>query len=334
MSRYTAIAVDQIPVDTKGCCTVDLYIHLPTAKKYLRFLVKGESLSSKKIEALKKQKHEHVYTTEGEAVNAVPSEENASAQPHEHAEFLGKMEVLGNETEQRLRDVYREIFDAETKDPKAILTKVEALSDEIVLAVAPEVRGLRDVLLKSTHHIDLLNDVAAISSFAILFAFANGFTSQRCYRDLCTACVIMDLALMEFSEEDRKTFLLLPEKLDLKKLVQMRNHPARSYEIAQQKLKNISEDTMELIQNHHELHNGKGYPRGIRTDTLLPLVRTLSLAVEVFDRLKAASLRGESLSMPQLFAVLIADTGTASDRDHSPDLLQTIMGFMDIPAAA
>ncbi|BCS89083.1 HD-GYP domain-containing protein [Pseudodesulfovibrio sediminis] len=79
------------------------------------------------------------------------------------------------------------------------------------------------------------------------------------------------------------TILNKPGKLNKKEMNVMRTHPLRGFEIlkAQQE---IPDAVLRAALEHHERHDGSGYPRGLKGDEISDISRLLAV-VDVYDAL-------------------------------------------------
>jgi HD-GYP domain-containing protein (c-di-GMP phosphodiesterase class II) len=321
-----------IPKDDQGRVLVDLYVHLPTASKYIKYIQAGELIEPEKLEAIQRHPVPNFFRLEeatpltAEAVQAVVEP------PKVDPEGFNK-EVLGESLKEEMKDLFK-VFKSGDLPSGEVLKRFEGMTDKLVATIAPEVKSLNNFLKNQEKYLKLMNDSAAISTLAIMAAYANGFDSKKVYRDLSYATVVMDVGLSDVPEEEILQYYKDRTQLPPDRLKFIQNHPVRSHQLAQEKLKSLSDMTLQLILNHHELYNGKGYPRGVRTETLFPVSRVLSLAVDVFEYVKQAELNGEKKSLLEIVGVLKNDGGEAHMRRHNKKLVDSFHTFLANEGAA
>jgi response regulator RpfG family c-di-GMP phosphodiesterase len=339
--KFRVVDVEKVPRNGQGRVELSLYIHLPAAQRFICFVVKGDELTTRKLDALRHHVDPHLYVLASESVGQGDAVEGLRIDTYVD-EFKksfedGKvkipevrMEVISKDAEKELRYLYKSVLDPNAADDPSITAKLSKMADDVVQIVAPEVKDIKSHLLRSMKYLHLMNDAASITSLSILFALANGFDSQKSYKELSYATLIMDLSLSEFDEPTMLQYYRDMTKLSPEQLQKARMHPIRSHELAVQKLKSLTDLTMQLIQNHHELYNGKGFPRGVRNESLSPIARILSLAVDTFEAMKRHNLEtGGSMTIPEALRAFIADSIEPHQRRHNTSLVQKTLKFLD-----
>jgi response regulator RpfG family c-di-GMP phosphodiesterase len=356
---YSKINLKDIPLDAQGNTLVDLFVFLPTSKRYIRFIAKGEAVESERTDLLANHTVNDLFvsgsslqiaklTTETnqtlvikgdkEPSNSAPSLVVGSESglipellsPLQELPAELKSETIGKLAQIELQKTYKNLMDPSVTDSEKILSELELKADQILTIVAPDIKDLKKHLIGILKHIGLMSDSAATTALAILISLAQGYDSKKSFRDLTLACLIMDCSLSEFTEEHIRQFYVDAEKLPPEVLQKIRKHPIKSYELAQSKLKSISDGTMQLILNHHELFNGKGYPRGVRSESLFPMVKVLALAVDIFELIKRTMILGEQLNLTHIFAQLRQANAEPHLRRHNRKLIDSLFKYLEI----
>jgi len=323
-NHFKEVTVSEIPRDPTGNVAIDVYVFLPILKKYVIFVAAGNEFSERKQEVLQKHTVPKLFV-DGRALGAP---KGGATGPTEALPEGATSEVLGEKTTQELRTIFQALMDPTSKDFMSTTQKIESMADDLVAVLAPDVKNLKDRMIQNTKYLGLMNDSAAITTIAVLAAFANGFDSTRSYRDLANACLIMDLSLMEFDDETIKGYYTNRSALPPGVLAKILEHPTKSYGVAAGKIKTINDAALQLILHHHEFHNGKGFPRGIRSETLFPLARILALAVDVFEHLKASELKKTPVTLNQAMLALKEDGVEPHSRRHSKKVIDHMINFL------
>jgi len=328
---YERISEREIPMDNEKRVLLDLYILMPASKRYIKFVPKGEIYSDEKKDKLKKHILPNIFILPSEFSQAQNEKNNINK--IEVPEGFA-VEVLGKRATKNLRVIYTDLLDEGEKDPEAILSNLQHSADQILSLVAPESKEITSIFMNNAKYINLMNDACAITSLAVMFAFANGFDSKKSYLELTQAALVMDVALSNLSEEDKEKMYCDFDALSIEIKDLILNHPKSSYDLVTKKLKGLSEITMQLVLNHHELFNGKGFPRGVRTESLFPLVKVLALAVDVHHKLKTAGYKGEEADLVGTILEIHNDKAEAHLRRHNRALTQKILNFFNSAEAA
>ncbi len=293
---YVKTDFDKIPKDQSGRALLDVFVHMPSSDRYIRLICAGDEINQRKQELIKLHSDPTFYLIKSEA--ETPTDvliiKGNAAKAEEEKAFVIKNPSLSRETETELRQTFKTFLDPAVP-PETATQKIEAQAEKVLEAVAPDTQDLRAAMIKNMAYLRLMNESSAITSIAVLVALANGFDSKKSYKDLCYACLVMDASLAEFTNEELDEYYQLGPKVRPELWDRIRKHPTRSHDIAQSKLRSISDVGLQLILNHHELYNGKGYPRGVRSESLFPMVRVLALSVDIFEHMKRSEINGEQI---------------------------------------
>jgi HD-GYP domain-containing protein (c-di-GMP phosphodiesterase class II) len=323
-SSFEKLNLERLPLDDAGVLKEDLFIHLPTAQRFVRFLVQGDEISDDRLNALRRHPDPALYRRKGTQGPEGPSVTLITSEKELPADL--RVEVISKKTQDELKTIFKGLMDP-AADPIRITAQFESQSEQVLQAVAPDTKNLRDVLARNVHHAMIMNDVAAMTTISVFVALAAGFDSKKSYRDLSLACLIMDASLSEFQPMDIQQYYADRSKLRPEILTAMLKHPIRSHQLAQEKLKSLSDVTMQLILNHHELFNGKGYPRGLRSESLFPMVKVMALAVDLYEHMKAAELAGQSLGLSEALYMLRDESVDPHMKRHSKKLIDQVITY-------
>ncbi|NCN42637.1 hypothetical protein GW916_15475 [bacterium] len=345
----------------------DLYVHLPKSNRFIRYIIKGESWDENKEEMLGKHADQKLYTRSSSADPSIISDQaknppspkkvlegdgpeatevrifkgdRPQTDPAAKAIFLSDAEASIDEPKvvdlneiitKELKTLFRFMADPEIKDPSTTLESLQVASAEILDRVAPEVANLRDVLLKNTKYLLVMNDAAAITSISIFIAMSHGFTSRKVFHDLSMAVLLMDSPLAEYEDANVVQFYKDPSKLDPAILKKIKLHPKMAHIGVRDRMKSVSENILQLILSHHELYNGEGYPHGIRSESLSTLSRSLSLSVNIFEIMKREHLNGNDIEMLDALRELEEKDAEPHTRRHHRRLVMESINYIVKP---
>lgn len=241
----------------------------------------------------------------------------------ENAEFLKKPIA------QELKKIFNESIDSAPGQLSLEDTPVAELSQKLLKAIAPEIDNFRSHLKKIPQYVGVMDDSAAMTAISTLVAIARGQSSRSIFKDLSYACLFMDFSLLDVSTEEWKTYYLEPSKISDALEEKIFNHPRRSYDIVQKKFKNLPDIVGQMILGHHELFNGKGYPRQIRSELVAPLVRILAFAVDIFEFMKRAHMRGQSVPLNEAVEYYLNEPVEPHLRRHGLTLCREVLEFLN-----
>lgn len=237
-------------------------------------------------------------------------------------------EVLGDEAKEKLRSVYTGLLTTPAAS-KDICAALQEMSDSLLDLLVPEARDAKSSILQQLRHIHLMNHAAAISSLAMLTALANGFESRTAFSNLAFACLLMDAGLVDVTEKELLIYYKNRTELPSHLMDRIRLHPMKSAQMLQG-MKEINEAVQQLVLLHQELHNGKGYHRGLRTGSVSPLARNLAFAVDLYEHIKGAELRGEKLTLAQAIVLLSERGAQVHDRRHGADISTKLQEYLNL----
>lgn len=118
-----------------------------------------------------------------------------------------------------------------------------------------------------------------------------------------------------------------PNKLTEEEYELIKQHPTIGYEI----LKDIEflGRSAEIVYQHHERVDGKGYPRGLVKNQLDILTRIITVS-DAYDAMTSArAYRLNPLSQEEAFSILREDSGTQFDQDVVEAFIQVVSEEMD-----
>jgi response regulator RpfG family c-di-GMP phosphodiesterase len=116
----------------------------------------------------------------------------------------------------------------------------------------------------------------------------------------------------------RDAVLLKPGPLDEDEWQHMRTHPVKGYEIASQI--DMLRPTMPCIRNHHERWDGKGYPDGLKAESI-PLSARIVAIADAYDAMATDRPYKKALPLEECERLLRKNAGVMYD----PELIETFV---------
>jgi putative nucleotidyltransferase with HDIG domain len=156
-----------------------------------------------------------------------------------------------------------------------------------------------------------------VTAYALAIARHIGCTKEE-LTDLETGALLHDIGKIGVPEH----ILTKPGRLDDIEMAAMRRHPEIGWNILSPL--DFPEVVKQIVRNHHERQDGKGYPDGLTGEELPLLVRIVCVA-DVFDALTSARPYRGPLSVAQARAIMREDSGTHFD----PALLTAFFEVLD-----
>ena len=323
---FVPIAISDIPKDALGQCVQNLYIYLPTNHRFILFVPAGEKFTYSKKTSLERHIIPALFVRVGsDDVGATVIAGSSSSQK-------GVFDVLGEETAAELKGIFKGLTDNMDVLPEQAISRLEKMAEELMQCLAPDVEDLRTRMRQNSQYIWVMNEQAAITSIAVLFAAAYGIDARKPLKDIICAGLVMDLSLVSMDSDVIDQYLLDPAQLDPKLRASYEQHPVLAYRLAKNSLKQFSEATFDLVLNHHELNNGLGFPRGIRSGTLFPLSRVFAAAVETYEILKRSKLRDQPKTLNEAVLEMSQPGVEMHLKRHAKEVTDKILQYLSIEA--
>jgi len=331
-SEFRHVTQSELEAALQGSSKVDLFVFLTSTGKHLLFVPAGEAISAVKVDNLRSLGPLHVYVRRGQVSvgsEPVPGLSEIPLDMDPKTAFDG--ENLGEAAGVKLKEAYKTLLTAQPSDAAPVTALVTGMADKLLATLAPEIGDLRKAVLKNIKNLRFMNHSAAITSIAMLVAVSNDFRSRSALQNLCHAILLMDASLAELEDHFMDTYYRNRRELPAHVLEKIMGHPVKSQQMIAY-LPFATEAMSQLILLHHELHNGKGYHRGIRTASVMPLARVLSFSVDLYEHVKGAELRGEATTLGRELLRLRELDEEPHNRRHATKVIQAVLDFLGMPA--
>ncbi len=329
--KYRKVSIEEMGLQKGDKNPFTLFVFLHASDRYHPIVEGGQPLSEEHWANLAKLDTANLYisSVDFEAWEKVRGKTPSSILKNlPAAPFNGQ--VLGNEAKEKLRLFYETL----TKNPltgtaKAVATSaLSSMSDGLLKTLVPEASNMKSELLTQMRNIHVMHDSAAISTIALLVALSNEFESRASLGNISKACLLMDASLGDLEEEHLETYYRNRNELPVHITEKIQQHPLKSAYLSHGI--EMGEVISQMVLVHHELYNGKGFHRGIRTSGVSPLARCLCLAVDIFEQVKGAELRGNPVSLGTVITGIYHENAEPTERRHGKELLVKLCAYLGL----
>jgi HD-GYP domain-containing protein (c-di-GMP phosphodiesterase class II) len=156
------------------------------------------------------------------------------------------------------------------KQFSAVSDSVNSIVDEILSGKIPS-GGLAEI---STTDIYTFAHSIDVCAFSVYMGLNYGF-KKKSLLNLGIGSILHDLGKTKVSLE----ILNKPDRLTDDEMDEIKNHPVFGYNMLLDDMSDqLSDTSLEIVLNHHERYNGKGYPRGIKGDEIGDMPAICALA--------------------------------------------------------
>lgn len=326
---FAKISIEELGLKQGDLAPFDLFVFLHASGRHHPIVKQGERLDETHWANLLRLQGTNLFVKE---IGLKEWQSRQAPRPDQILASIKKPafrgEVLGDEAKERLQGLYNALVQS-PNDSVNFSDKLGEMSDSLLDVLVPEARDAKTSILQQLRHMHLMNHAAAITTLAMLTALANGFESRTAFSNLAFACLLMDAGMVDLSEKEIQTYYRKRSELPSHVMDRIRLHPMKSGQMLQG-MKDLNETVVQLVLLHHELHNGKGYHRGIRTGNVSPLARNLSFAVDLCEHIKGAELRDERITLGQAIAQLAEKGVEIHDRRHGADISTKLCEYLNI----
>ncbi len=363
MNEYLGFAVDSVPTSIESHLILDGFVHLPKAGRFVRWICKNECFEQRHFDKLKTHSDPKLYVSTKEWNKLFGESTHTPKLPFASKEFLINLLPKANGTSaaitmespqgfssdwvpsgdskmarEPIRDQVWKLLTEGSPQQSLGLASIEDLrrmAPGILSLIGEDVLKLKAVLMRNSANQAVLENAELIATLSVAVAIAQSYSLRNVFRDLATACFIMDLSLSSLGTAIQKdvfcgTYSPSGNSVE-SKLVH--EHPTRSQHLSRSRLRTLPEIVAQIVVGHHELCNGKGYPKGTRNELLAPLVRVVALGTDLSEKLQLMHLQNASITL-QAATELCGDCGgQAHLRRHSKKILDDFNKLLCDPAS-
>ncbi len=311
------VVLPKIPLTSDGSCAVDIYVRMPESRRYVRWLDAGTEFSREHQLKLQAHADSRLYC---------PTEQwrlryKKFPKPNSSESSFRK------ETQELITDLYLHLLREDVLPEKAT-DQLSKISEIIVNEVFEDLQNYEIQILQTLPNLKNNQSFEAIRALCFVFAMANGYATRSAFMDITASTILMDFALKNSSNRDMAKLFVNQEKLPEGFLAVYQKHPAQSHFVAVDKFKNVTETALQMILNHHELHNGQGFPRRVYTKSLPELVKIAALAVDVYEHWLKSESYDQRKNLRMVLDTIREDHLPATKRRHDPNIIQAVYHYL------
>lgn len=191
--------------------------------------------------------------------------------PLEGSRNQKKIQLLREEVRRSAQDIFQ------AKHPDKQVTATLDSSRKLVQQILKSPYAVRTLDRLSDYARGTVDHSVNTGILSVYLAMQMGYAQAVILNHLAVGGILHDIgkSLIPLSDEDS------PEEMERK----LREHPEKGLRLLEAQDR-ISAEVRLIMAQHHEAHDGSGYPKGLRGSQIYELTRILSIANE-FDRLVA-----------------------------------------------
>ena len=275
----------------------DLFIHMPLNQRYLLYRRKGQKMTDQHRAKLAEHNIEGFFVRK--------SDYNLFVQ-HVARRLRGILALKPGERDQSARLAARSLMRSAltAEDPmlaQAMMGNLYEITANIIESV------LENSNLGSKQAFRTLVDLAQtgsslqrhpvnVAALAVILAYGIGYTSEKTLYYLAVAALVHDIGLTRLPARISE-LAHDPEGLTAAERTELHQHPQLALEILRERGLKLPPPILMIIQQHHELASGKGYPLGLRGNQISELTQIMQVADEIDDRLLSVQTGSSQLKL-------------------------------------
>jgi len=150
--------------------------------------------------------------------------------------------------------------------------RIKLIVDEIINDLLHNSKSIYELLDQSSPNDFLFSHSVNVCILSTMTGLAMDYSKQQ-LKELAVGAFLHDIGNTLISPQ----IFNKPAGLDIAEILQVRKHPAYSYEILKDN-KSISNCSKLIVYQHHERYNGEGYPLGIKKDDIGDMSQVVGIA--------------------------------------------------------
>ncbi len=310
-----------IDINAGDTLEFDTNIYLPVNRKYVRITNAGEVMDAAKIEKIKEHHFNTVHVL-FEQLGQFYSYMAKRLRSITNSNFgiTEKRQRMNHAIREILTDLFQDGISSYDSGQKILKDCSEIVKSYIIQGGNSDwYQRIEQVLGQNK---DDYSHAGNVSTLAALFSLGTGIGKPE---DLALAGLIHDVGIIELPYELRTKD---PVKMRSDELTEYQKHPLLSVNLIKSKKIVLSDHVTKIIQQHHELFSGEGYPNGIFGDRLLKEAQLLSLADRFDYLMNGDEDENARFSPAQAIQIIRDEQGTNPSKfRYQPELLETVLGL-------
>ncbi len=252
-----------------GVCPADLFLKLGD-NNWVKLFHKGSPFGEEEQEKFEQKKVKEFYILPEDVQTAMGHFEDllsslkASSDLGEHPQSL-----VADATE----FIWHALKENNFREEIQVVAQT-AIRQSLALArKEPQLKSFMDKILRPEHSW-MVRHSLLITHVACALSTKLGWTSEQTYLKIATAALLHDMCLPRL-DQDEDVWLMAMEGQKLKEGMDLEmkaflQHPIEASQMIRRH-KSIPPDTDKILLEHHELPDGKGFPRGLPAMQISPL---------------------------------------------------------------
>lgn len=262
--KFTQISLNDLVVGEPLPTALYVYIDL----KYLIFRTKGDVLDRKVFERLELRNAQNLFVRSND-LDKLQSWRD---------KIISQLPPLPNDAKGFLKvkkEIHREVLDIfDSTHPDQIIKRAIDISKKITEEVMRAPFSILALSQIQTFSSDVANHSTNVSILSSYLALQLGYSHIPILQHIATGGLLHDIGKIKVTINMDDPPLVAEKKLEA--------HPILGVELLSAQHSAIAKEVLLIVGQHHEWHDGTGYPRHLRGASIYDLAKIVSIANE-FD---------------------------------------------------
>lgn len=187
---------------------------------------------------------------------------------------------ISRELQNARQEAHRSMLDIfHSSHPNEVVTRTLKTSEKLVTELMKFPFAAKPLAQLQTHSRSTVDHSVNVSVLSVFLAMNMGYTHVLILRHLASGALLHDVGKSKIEVDENDSTVQAEEKL--------KKHPELALKFIEDD-ETISKEAKMIVAQHHECHDGSGYPKGMRGKEIYDLAKIVAIANE-FDTLVSES---------------------------------------------
>lgn len=277
LKGYQAVKMGEFVSDSK--IEFDIFLHLRLNNKLIMYKRGGDLISGDILNRFKAHQIDTFYIRDEDQSKFIEYISNKAS------EVLKDSKISIKEKQEKVEMIARNLISGFFEDPDNSETFLKN-SHEVVNRMVEEILADDDPIKKvfaklETQLKSMETHACNVQALATVMAMILGYTTEKALTSIALGSLFHDIGYSKLPKDlhNRDENTLTPEELE-----QVKTHPMKGVEVINASATEFPNETKLIIQQHHERHDGSGYPLGIKGFQTYELSKVVGIANELENR--------------------------------------------------
>jgi putative nucleotidyltransferase with HDIG domain len=270
--QFVSVNLDQIMVGEPLPVTIYIYIDF----RFITFRAEGDTVDRSAYDRLEFKRVKNLFVLEQDRKKFLEWAAKYNALRAEEAKAVPPLSAETKNFQKVREDVHRKTMDIFlSTHPDKIVEQTLGASKKLVTEVMKFPYAVKTIAQLQTYSKGTVDHSVNVSVLSVYLAMQMGYSHALILQHVGMGGLLHDLGKIKVPVEENDT----EQEIGVK----MREHPGLGLKVLESQPKVPNEVKM-IVAQHHECHDGSGYPKKLRGSSIYDLARIVSIA-NTFDEI-------------------------------------------------